>query len=421
MISIYPYQNEGAAWLKSKRTALLADEMGLGKTCQGFIAAAVLGARNIGAICPASLRINWQRELVKFWPSDVALPKICVESYDMVTRGAMDGLKFDVLIVDECHYGKNSTAKRTQAVFGKDGPVHRAGAIWCLSGTPTPNHPGELWPILATLAPETITENGRRMSQTAFEDRYCDIGWGRHGPVFRGGRNIDELRERIRPFVLRRTKKDVLPQLPPMTVNLLPLTDRQAVKAMEKAIPDEERYAALAAMKDDGVEGLQDIAPFIATLRRVTGEAKVSVCLEWIEQFLAQRPDAKLVVFAHHLSVIDNLTSQLGARAVTVTGATHPKFRQAAVDSFQEREAVRVFIGQATAAGVGINLTAADTVLFVEQSWTPATDEQAMMRIHRIGQENHCQAYYACLAASLDETITQVAARKAHDAEILFA
>ncbi len=180
MTRLFPYQQQGINWLITKQLALLADEMGLGKSAQAIISADKLLLQRILVVCPAVARLNWEREFGKFStfsrkfiivktgkdiiPSDHSV----IISPDLCTRVATTSLgKFDLVILDEAHYFKNLNAKRTRAIFGKGGLIHEqtrqtssatptqssdqtSARIWCLSGTPAPNHAGELWPILRT-------------------------------------------------------------------------------------------------------------------------------------------------------------------------------------------------------------------------------------------------------------------------------
>lgn len=429
MPTLYPYQVEGASFLAHQPTALLADDMGLGKSAQAITAAAAVGAKHIGVVCPASLRENWRREFNLFWMveqgADFRMPMVYIESYDKIIRGAWENLaRLDVLILDEAHYLKTKDTKRTLAVLGKKGLLHllKPKHVWCLTGTPTPNHPAELWPILYNLAPETIQIESKKpkpMAYWTFVNKYCKTVDNGFGTQIVGGKNMETLREKIAPFVLRRKKADVLKDLPGLRVSELPLYDKGALAALKKQIPEEELLSVVAALEDHGADGLARIAPHVATLRRVTGMAKVAVCAEWAKDYLSQTRK-KIVIFAHHKMVLDVLQEEFGIEAVRLDGSCTPEQRQSAVDKFQTNPLCRVFLGQLQAAGVGITLTAAEVCLIVEPSWVPSENEQAIMRIHRIGQENHCFAYFACLADSIDEKIVKVAARKADDIARLF-
>lgn len=423
-MQLFPYQVEGAAFLARVKRGLLADEMGLGKSAQAITAAnqllyGVPGQVNV--ICPASLVENWKREIDRFAPNRTWHSSIV--SYDRAARGQIDPESCDVLILDEAHYLKNPKAKRTKAIFGDKcdgagGLVSRAAHVFCLTGTPTPNNPSELWPMLRAVMPDSIRrDTGKPFAFWPFIERYCvtrDTGFG---ITIVRGKNLPELKERISPFILRRKKDEVLKDLPPIRFDTLALEGKMPAFGPEAI----EMQAQLwEAFQNDGVKGLKAIAPHVAQLRRVTGLAKAPAAADWIADFL-EGSDRKLVVFAHHRDVIGSLTTALdGHSFVTLTGDDSSEERQEAVDAFQNGDA-RVFIGQIQAAGTGLTLTASSDVLFVESSWTPSDNQQAAMRVHRIGQRNACLVRFAMLAGSIDEDIQRAVMRKTTDIAKLFS
>lgn len=407
---LYPYQRIGADWLASKKHALLADQMGLGKTVQAIMAAKQVGARRIAVVCPASVVANWRREFGRWWPERVG--DLGIGSYDRLVRHGHLYDTLDLVIADEAHYLKNRDAKRTKAIYGKDGLASRAERVWLLSGTPAPNNPAELWTHLHSLAPGLITgSNGKPASYWGFVNRYCKTVDKGFGPQIVGGKNLDELKALMAPFILRRTKDEVLADLPPIRFDTLPI---------DGVLPSETAHDEMLVESalETGVEGLAKVAMHVATLRRATGMAKLKGVIDWIDNFLDS--GEKLVVFAHHRDVIREIDDNIRARphVALVTGDTRD--RQAEVDRFQNDPHCRLFIGQIQAAGTGITLTAASTVLMVEQSWVPAENAQAAMRIHRIGQKNACVVYNAVLAGSIDERIGDALTRKMNDLVQLF-
>jgi SWI/SNF-related matrix-associated actin-dependent regulator 1 of chromatin subfamily A len=436
-MQLFTYQVEGAKFLAEKGRALLADDMGLGKSAQAIRACDEVGPAEVLVICPASVVENWKREIMRF---RTTMWGWSVVSYD---RAARDGWRpdFDVLILDEAHYLKNHKAKRTKAIFGPKcdgvgGLVEKARHVFCLTGTPTPNNPSELWPMLRAVMPETICGPGGATGATSadaieqprkqtplsywrFVQRYCRTRDNGFGIQIVGGKNLDELKQRIAPFVLRRKKEDVLKDLPPIRFDELPL-DAGSMRACMN-LSSAELARVEEALKD-GVEGLRKIAPHVAQLRHVTGTAKAFAAAAWmVEQF--ENGLEKLVVFAHHHDVIKILAAELEQKKIgraVVTGETPSVLRAGYVDYFQREPSCRAFIGQIQAAGTGITLTAASDVLFVESSWVPAENEQAAMRIHRIGQKNACIVRFATLAGSIDEQIQRAVLRKTADIAKLF-
>jgi SWI/SNF-related matrix-associated actin-dependent regulator 1 of chromatin subfamily A len=435
-VQLFPYQVEGAKFLATVKRGLLADEMGLGKSAQAIAAAREVGAGMVLVVCPASLVQNWHREIARFWPELAERRTYSVVSYDYAARNAegtdwFGTFKNPTLILDEAHYLKNPKAKRTKAIFGPKcdgdgGLVSRAAHVFCLTGTPTPNNPSELWPMLRAVMPDSIRrDTGKPFAFWPFIERYCvtqDTGFGIK--IVRG-KNLSELKERISPFILRRKKDEVLKDLPPIRFDTLALDGVDLHKILNQ-IGQQDLDTIQRALDTDGVAGLKAIAPHVATLRKLTGLAKVPAAADWIADFL-EGSDRKLVVFAHHRDVIARLADILSEGSassqgfVTLTGDDTAEERQEAVDQFQNSPAVRVFIGQIQAAGTGLTLTASSDVLFVESSWTPSDNQQAAMRVHRIGQRNACLVRFAMLAGSIDEDIQRAVMRKTTDIAKLFA
>jgi len=421
-------------WLASRPFALLADEPGLGKSAQAIALCDAVGADRVLVLCPASLRGNWAREFAKFQSQrrtiDPVLGRgpvgcdVTIASYDFAARypEALAGA-YDVLILDESHYLKNHKSKRTKAVFGKkcdrgiDAIASNADRVVCLSGTPAPNDPSELYPTVRALAPQLVPERCR--SWWGFVQRYCRTQDTGFGTQIVGGRNLSELKTRLEPFVLRRKKDDVLPELPPLRLEALYL---DGVLSRELSVLSKEVSGQIeAALETDGLAGLAKLAPHVASLRRLTGMLKVEGVVETVKNEIGA--DGKIVLFAYHTGVIEALETALveaGFGCVVVDGACPAGFRSSRIERFQTDPTVQVFIGQMTAAGVGLTLTAASEAIIVESSWVPAENEQAAMRIHRIGQRNACRVRFATLADSIDEKINRAVMRKTADIAALF-
>lgn len=430
MTALFPYQTDGAQWLAKVGRGLLADEPGLGKTAQAIAAACEVDAKKRLVLCPASVVENWRREIKRFdWRGhDEHLWR--VESYDMA-RGCnfefLMEIGYDLVICDEAHYLKTRDTKRTQAVFGKKcdgvgGLVEKAKHVFLLTGTPMPNAPNELWPMLRAVMPDAIKglKTGKPVAYWPFAMRYCKMerNYLGHDTIV-GGKNLPELRERMKPFVLRRKKADVLKDLPPIRFDVLPLTGKITIPPDMADEVAEQMREVQKALEDGGIDALKAIAPHVATLRRLTGAAKVAPVVEWVRDQLDGGME-KIVLFAQHKEVITNLALPLlkTSYVAVVDGSTTD--RQAQVDRFQNDPKCRIFIGQIQAAGTGITLTAASDLVFVESDWVPANNEQAAFRIHRIGQKNACTVRFATIAGSIDEQIQRACARKLEDIRALF-
>jgi len=408
-LAYFEYQKAGIEFLASHSAALLADDPGLGKTIQ------VCGLlnlrpeiRSVLIVCPASVKYVWARELKRWlvheWRAITiagvtldASAEVIVCNYDLLRKfdAVLKGRRYDLLVLDEAHYIKTPGAQRTKAckVLGT-----LAARKVLLTGTPVMNRPGELWSLLNFLDAKAWGPF------FPFALRYCDARKGTFGWDFSGNSNLDELNDRLRTSgtMLRRRKADVLPQLPRVTRQIVPLpVDMTSV--LEELT---ERLAELMGFDPDNppfeIDPVRIPFELIAAIRRETGTAKARAALA----FIADETEGldKIVVYAHHHDVLEALHEAL-IPSVLVTGRTPAKARARAVDCFQESRGVKYFIASITAMGVGITLTSASRVIFVEQSWTPAELEQAECRLHRIGQASAVLSQFLTVRDSIDEKI----------------
>jgi len=409
-MNLFPYQQEGATFLAERRTAYLADDPGLGKSAQAVTACLQVGAKSVRIICPASLRENWKREFAKFGGGHINLD---VMSYEGATKKLND-LKWgsdrtDVLIVDESHYLQSRNALRTKAVLDSWRKV--STYTWFLSGTPARANPSQLYPVLKAAFPDAIKNRaGRTMDFWAFVNRFCHVTNNGFGQQIGGGKNLEELRQRISPYFLRRKKDEVLTDLPELLIGTVTV-EPSTISKVHKQAETEFEEKILKALEEGGIEALAALGPHVSQLRRIIGLAKVKPTFDLMMEELAYT--SKIVVFGWHIDVLDGLASLLkkeGIEYSRVDGSTVN--RQDAVDRFQNDERCRAFLGNIMAAGTGLTLTAASSLLMIEQSWTPADNAQAIMRIHRIGQKDACLARFVALAGSIDERIAEVCAEK---------
>jgi SWI/SNF-related matrix-associated actin-dependent regulator of chromatin subfamily A-like protein 1 len=443
-----PFQRAGIAYASGRPNCLIADEMGLGKTIQAIgVINLDRGIRSVLVICPASLKINWQRELERWLarPLRVAIANgtlapeatnVWITNYDMLGkhREALRSQTWDLLIADECHYLKNPKAQRTQEVLGKAArdPEERLAPIPArrrlfLTGTPIVNRPIELWPILRAVDRAGLGRNWRE-----YVLRYCAGHEGRWGWEVSGASHLDELQERLRAAVMvRRRKADVLTELPAKRRQVLevPAADcaalvnaenaayaaqaeqlthlKQAVERSRASADPAEYAQAVAALREGAVRAFADIA----RARHATALAKVPAVGAHLVECL--EAGGKLVVFAHHHDVIAGIRESLaGIRSVVLTGETSPSDRQAAADAFQRDPACRVFIGSIGAAGLGLTLTASAHVVFAELDWVPGAMTQAEDRCHRIGQTESVLVQHLVLDGSLDARIAHTLVAK---------
>jgi len=470
-----PYQREAVRFLAARRLALYVADPGLGKSRVALEAARTFD--RILIVAPAVSRASWPAEVRKWgnaslrfvqW-ADLRSPRVppsgpCILFVSWgELAGARDALlaapDWDALVVDEAHYAKEPRAARTRALYGRrtdglHGVVSKAGFIWLLTGTPAPNHYGEVWTHLRALAPGLIPSGSglganpgralpadtKPMSYQEFLGSVCVVQETPFGPrVLRARKGAGKwLRERISPaFMLRHRKVDVANDLPPMSWVNVPLSLPKGTspgqmvsefyEAAGGAPPDmdppqavdmvfaADQTARMADLSDDQFVAVARQDAHIATARRVLGVLKADPAATWIKDMLDSGV-RKVVVFAVHLDVIAELRSGLAAYGcVVVTGGTSGTDRTRAVEAFQSNEGPRVFLGQVQAAGTAITLTAASDVVFVEQSWTPSDNFQAACRAHRLGQKDGVTVHVLHAAGTLDERVSTVLQRKAAD------
>lgn len=438
------YQRAGIAFGFERPAVLIGDEMGLGKTIQAIgILNACPELKRVLVICPASLKLNWKRELDRWCVRKrsilVADSKLFAALADGVTIVNYDVLHkheetlrttdWDVLICDEAHFLKTPTARRTKMVFGArasakekksgmaDVPGLAAKKRILLSGTPIANRPVELFPLINYLDPVTWGNEWK------FKQRYCGAHHNGFGWEFNGASHLDELQDKLRSSIMvRRLKKDVLTELPPKRRQVIefPATAamahlvKQEMEAYE-GVDELEAEVELAAASDDPNayedavkklhKGQQARFEGLSELRRATAEAKIPLVIEHLEE--AVEESGKVVVFAHHKTVVRAIAEKFGEAAVSLVGDTPMQDRQDAVDRFQKDPECKLFIGSIMAAGVGITLTAAAHVVFCELDWVPGNVSQAEDRCHRIGQKDSVLVQHLVLEGSLDATIAR--------------
>ncbi len=427
-MKLYPYQEAGVRWLVDHPRAGLFDDQGLGKTIQVLHAAKQMGVERMLVVAPAVALHNWAREFARVFPGrraqvlttgrDVVDPRanIVVVSHGLFTAPKInEQLRgFRALVVDEAHFFRNPNALRTRKMFlGPDALVRRSGIVWALTGTPMPNDSTEVWAMLAGIAPALVrdAETGKLLSYAQWRDRFCVTVPSTYGTRLKviGIQRAPELRSRLGVFSLRRLKVDVLPDLPPIRYSTV-LLDGGSVATTEL-----EQDAELWGLQDDPDEMLQDLQAnsSFAEWRHECGLAKVDAAVTLLADELRENPTKKVVVVAHHLDVIENLCADLASFGCEViTGAVSPAARDVAVQAFQKVPAVRVILLQITAGGTAITLTAAQDVVFVEQSFVPGDNAQVADRAHRIGQRGSVHVRFLSLAGSIDEIVVEILRRK---------
>ncbi len=414
-LALRPFQKAGVRYALDTRRAFIADEMGLGKTVQALATVQAGGTYPALVVCPASLKHNWQREVRMWLPGKtthivdnqvgVKNADVVIINYDILSKqkDALIAGGFQSLIFDESHYAKNSAAARTKALKAIAASIPDKGMVLALTGTPVLNRPVELVAQLEIL--DRIEDFGGSWN---FRKRYCNAKHNGWGWDFTGSSNVEELNTTLRQTCyVRRNKVDVLTELPEKERYTIEVDlSGPAIKEYRAAEAD-----TLAYFSENGSGGgnAADHLAKITTLKRLAGEGKIDAACEWIDSFL-DSTDRKLVVFAHHISVVDEIANRYGG--LRVAGKDAMDKRQEAIDAFQNNDDSRVIVLNMKAGGVGLTLTAASDVLFVEQGWTPAEHDQAEDRCHRIGQSNNVAAWYMLADGTIDDDIYELIQKK---------
>ncbi len=443
-LKLYKYQRKAVKRIEYfKGRALLADEMGLGKTWEALWWCKKHPEKTpIIVVCPANLKWVWEMEAWKLLKIRAVVlsgrtpPKSIKKGFQLNPKEMyiinyevlnwwvryLWKLKAKVLIVDECHYQKSRGAKRTQAVLRlskgpmtkkryKKGPNkgkrkrRRIPHVLAISGTPLTNRPHELYTTLRLVQPK-IYKNHK-----FFAHRYCQPVWREWGWEYKGATNIQELHRRLKSqMMIRNLKKDVLKDLPDKTRMVIPLEieDRKEYQEAEtNFIAWLTKKSPAKAEKAGKAKQLVQLG----YLKRLAADLKMSLVMQWIEDFM-EESSGKLVVFAIHKRVIKQIHEQYPHTSVVIDGSVSNKNRKRAVQTFQRNKKIRLFIGNLTAAGVGITLTAAHTLMFCELDWVPGNHTQAEDRIHRIGQENAAMIYYLVAKDTIEEKLCKIIQKK---------
>jgi superfamily II DNA or RNA helicase len=441
-----PYQRDGVAWLQHLRAngagGVLADDMGLGKTVQ-TIAHILLEHEHGRLDRPAmivtltSLVGNWQRELEKFAPGlrvvvyhgpdrherlgELSAHDVVITTYPVVARDrdALIAQPLHLLVLDEAHAIKNADAQAAESVRRLDAR-HRV----CLSGTPIENHLGELWSLFEFLMPGMLGARDEFHTQfrTPIEERGDRV-------------RLDVLRDRVKPYILRRTKDAVAPELPAKTNLVRAIELEGAQRELYESIRVAAHADVRAHIKTRGLSG-STIAILDALLklrqvccdprlvgveaaRDVGGSAKLDVLLELVTTSLAEK--RRILIFSQFARMLGLVSEGLLARGighVSLTGQTPD--RQKPIDAFQNGRA-DVFLISLKAGGAGLNLVGADTVIHYDPWWNPAAQAQATDRAHRIGQTKPVFVHELIVAGSVEERMLGLQKHKRQLADSILA
>lgn len=461
-----PYQEAGIRFAMGKDRVLIGDDMGLGKTIQaiGYINVNPDSINNVLIVCPQKLKYNWKKELdkwlIKKLPITVVDKKtnfpnmhkgVLIINYDIIydVKNKIDDIEWDLLIVDEAHYVKSKTAKRSIAILGTDPyevtkskgtkkpidevkPIQAKKALF-LTGTPIDNKPQDLFGLLRYLDPS------RWNNYFTFITKYCGGYKGQYGIEFKTPTNEQtaQLQNLLRSTIMvRRMKKDVLRDLPPKTRSIITFPLSPEMQKMEQDSKEElEKETQRLIASIELAKAQEDLSDFnkyteelkskqrlyferISTDRIKLGVLKVPFVIQHAEKILKSQD--KIIIFAHHREVVDKLSKHFGNKSVKIVGGMSSDEVTDVVDEFQTNPDVKVFIGSILASAEGLTLTAASTVIFAEFDWRPTKIVQAEDRAHRIGQTKNVEIHYLAGENSLDEHMIKTFINKAEvNAKIL--
>ena len=396
--------------LVGSKKFILADDMGLGKTTAAIIASLETNVKKILIICPASLKLNWEREIRNYSDRSVYICEgknfstehdIVIVNYDIVknfydlkdkenspiTKG-----NFDLIIMDEAHYVANPQSLRTKLI---NSFVKSSEYLWLLTGTPMTNRPINYYNLL------NLIESPVAQNWMAYVIRYCQGYQFKAGNRkvwnVNGASNLEELRDRTSRQVLRRLKEDVL-DLPEKIIT--PIYLRLKSKKYEELMGE---YYEWYNKNPNESKSLTVQFNKLMKVRQAIAEGKVPDTIELIENVLEQ--GKKVIVFTNFTDTLQQIHTHFGKKSVYLDGTCSKAQRQYAVDQFQENEKISVFVGNIQAAGVGITLTAGEAVIFNDLSFVPAHHQQAEDRAYRYGQKNCVSVYYPIFDNTIEGVI----------------
>ncbi len=405
--------------LAGSKRFILADDMGLGKTTSTIIAALETGSKKVLIVCPASLKINWQREIENYSDRPVFIAEgkkfstehdFVIINYDILKNFHDSDPKkkdeslllqsgFDLVILDEAHMISNVQAQRTKIINSFAKKVSR---VWLLTGTPMTSRPMNYYNLL------NIIESPVAQNWKAYAIRYCQgfqftAGKRKVWNVM-GASNLEELRDRTSKQILRRLKEDVL-DLPDKIIT--PVYLRLKSKEYEDLMGE---YYDWYDKNPDESSSLTVQFSKLMKVRKVIANEKTKQTIDFAENILEQ--GKKVIIFTNFTDTLQTIYQHFGKQAVYLDGSCSNSVRQQAVDSFQNDDKTRVFVGNLKAAGVGLTLTAAEVVIMNDLSFVPAEHAQAEDRAYRYGQKSNVLVYYPLFENTIEGAIYDILNRK---------
>lgn len=413
----FEHQKEAIIKLLENNKFILADDMGLGKTSAAIVASIEAKPNKTLVICPASLKQNWKREIENYTDKPIYIcegkkyedsANYVIINYDIMKNfhslkskeeTIIQKSKFDLVIIDESHYIKSPQASRTKLINDICKDINK---IWLLTGTPLTSRPIDYFNLLS-LVDSPVSRNWM-----AYVRRYCagyqfTVGMNKVWNV-NGASNLDELRERTSPLLLRRLKENVL-DLPEKIITPVYLTLKS--KEYENVMGEYFDW-----VKNNPKESKSLSVQFtkLMKVRQIIADEKVKNTIELIQNTLEQ--ERKVIVFSNFTGSLNKIYEHFKKNAVKLDGSSTTKQRQDSVDKFQNEDKIKVFVGNIKAAGVGITLTSGDVVIFNDLSFVPADHSQAEDRAYRIGQKNSVSVLYPIFENTIEGIIYDMLDRK---------
>jgi superfamily II DNA or RNA helicase len=431
-VELLPYQMDGIAFAVGAGRAILADDMGLGKTIQGIgvaeLFAQLAGIRRVLVVCPATLKSQWRNEIAKFsgrssqivvgsaqervaqYNSDCFFT-IC--NYEQVVRdqAVIEAAQWDLIILDEAQRIKNWESKTSRVMKGL-----RSRFALVLTGTPLENRLEELFNVVSFVDDRRLGPAYRFLHRHRVVDE--------NGRV-QGYQSLDELRERLQPILLRRTRASVMRELPERTTEIVRITPTQEQFEISDAnVAAAARIAAKKFLTEMDLLRLQQHllmarmaadSTFLVNKEEPSYSSKLE-CLDGLLQQLLDEPDRKIVLFSEWttmLNLIEPLIAKHGGQFVRLDGKVPQQKRQQLVHQFQTDPNCRVIL-MSNAGTTGLNLQAANTVINVDLPWNPAVLEQRVARAHRMGQRQPVHVYLLVTEQTIEERMLGTLSAK-HD------
>jgi SNF2 family DNA or RNA helicase len=400
---------------------ILADDMGVGKTTSATIASLESQSKKILIVCPASLKINWKREIENYTDKKILIVEggkwgstfdYYIINYDIIKNYHAIGepeigeekntqiidTKFDLAIVDEAHYISNTTAQRTKLI---NDILSRIPKVWLLTGTPMTSRPINYFNLLK------IVNSNVTLDWSTYVRRYCG-GYqfkvnGRKIWNTGGATNLDELRIKTKNIILRRLKTEIL-DLPDKIISpiFLTLSSLDYDSGLQEFIQ--------IAQENKNKESLTVTINRLMKIRKIISEQKVDYTCEIIDRCLEQ--GKKVIVFTNFTMTLDMLHERYKKNSVVLDGRMSKDKRQKSVDRFQSEDKVKIFISNIIAGGVGITLTEAEVVIMNDLSFVPAHHSQAEDRAFRYGQKKNVMVYYPIFENTIEMIVYNILQKK---------